>query len=194
MCSFQSTLPGWGATRAVVRAVPKVAISIHAPRMGSDHDGVPDHVPSGLISIHAPRMGSDPMRRGYGLGCWNFNPRSPDGERRMLVPASSMVTVFQSTLPGWGATWSVYVPIWYTLFQSTLPGWGATPAGWTTTPSRSNFNPRSPDGERPHHFQRHRQGRRISIHVPRVGSDPSTVDHSATRMDFNPRSPGGERL
>ena len=81
LCSFQSTLPGWGATRAVVRAVPKVAISIHAPRMGSDHDGVPDHVPSGLISIHAPRMGSDPMRRGYGLGCWNFNPRSPDGER-----------------------------------------------------------------------------------------------------------------
>ena len=56
---FQSTLPGWGAT-------------VHPPRL---------HVHR-LISIHAPRMGSDPMRRGYGLGCWNFNPRSPDGERR----------------------------------------------------------------------------------------------------------------
>ena len=171
---FQSTLPGWGATRAVVRAVPKVAISIHAPRMGSDHDGVPDHVPSGLISIHAPRMGSDPMRRGYGLGCWNFNPRSPDGERRMLVPASSMVTVFQSTLPGWGATATAVglrVPAGISIhaprmgsdpsrldnntvqvkFQSTLPGWGAT-APLPTAPTRSaNFNPRSPGGERPLH-------------------------------------------
>ena len=190
---FQSTLPGWGATRAVVRAVPKVAISIHAPRMGSDHDGVPDHVPSGLISIHAPRMGSDPMRRGYGLGCWNFNPRSPDGERRMLVPASSMVTVFQSTLPGWGATWSVYVPIWYTLFQSTLPGWGATATA---------VGLRVPAG--------------ISIHAPRMGSDPSRLDNNTVQVkfqstlpgwgataplptaptrsaNFNPRSPGGER-
>ena len=194
LCSFQSTLPGWGATRAVVRAVPKVAISIHAPRMGSDHDGVPDHVPSGLISIHAPRMGSDPMRRGYGLGCWNFNPRSPDGERRMLVPASSMVTVFQSTLPGWGATWSVYVPIWYTLFQSTLPGWGATATA---------VGLRVPAG--------------ISIHAPRMGSDPSRLDNNTVQVkfqstlpgwgataplptaptrsaNFNPRSPGGERL
>ena len=79
---FQSTLPGWGATRAVVRAVPKVAISIHAPRMGSDlAPAIRLRVPAG-ISIHAPRMGSD-------YACWlsaRFHP------------------VFQSTLPGWGAT------------------------------------------------------------------------------------------
>ncbi len=33
---FQSTLPGWGATLHGLRGVLAVAISIHAPRMGSD--------------------------------------------------------------------------------------------------------------------------------------------------------------
>ena len=58
----------------------------------------------------------------------DFNPRSPDGER----PCSSVTglrlrPVFQSTLPGWGATLDV-VGIANDLvkFQSTLPGWGAT--------------------------------------------------------------------
>ena len=79
--AFQSTLPGWGAT-----PVPRIGrepahISIHAPRMGSDHPV--EHV-AGLveISIHAPRMGSD-------------------------LPASLPIMpalAFQSTLPGWGAT------------------------------------------------------------------------------------------
>ena len=78
------------------------------------------------ISIHAPRMGSDTA----------------------ILPSIVVVSKFQSTLPGWGAT----CPIWgrskRTVFQSTLPGWGATFKPSHTSCNRLNFNPRSPDGER----------------------------------------------
>ena len=55
---FQSTLPGWGATRPV--------------RWWRDHPG---------ISIHAPRMGSDDASLTLTRRMTYFNPRSPDGER-----------------------------------------------------------------------------------------------------------------
>ena len=35
---------------------------------------------------------------------WNFNPRSPDGERLVASWVMPRLWVFQSTLPGWGAT------------------------------------------------------------------------------------------
>ena len=58
-------------------------ISIHAPRMGSDDlaDLILDTI--SRISIHAPRMGSD-----------KTHTRRPSKSKG-----------FQSTLPGWGATW-----------------------------------------------------------------------------------------
>ena len=38
--------------------------------------------PAGLkISIHAPRVGSDPEAGGPPKAAWDFNPRSPCGER-----------------------------------------------------------------------------------------------------------------
>ena len=79
--------------------------------------------------------------------------------------------LFQSTLPGWGATASkkscseqganfnprspdgerlyyTYVDKWFHVFQSTLPGWGATTDSMMGSPLLKDFNPRSPDGER----------------------------------------------
>ena len=55
---FQSTLPGWGATRSWNTQTRNISISIHAPRMGSDDLAVAVVVEQ-AISIHAPRMGSD---------------------------------------------------------------------------------------------------------------------------------------
>ena len=101
---FQSTLPGWGATLMLLEAVHGIVISIHAPRMGSDHtpslagfdckdfnprspDGERPRLTAVgyiivYISIHAPRMGSDSMLGVQMLsGYDDFNPRSPDGER-----------------------------------------------------------------------------------------------------------------
>ena len=63
------------------QAVKYPPISIHAPRVGSDYDK-PFVSDLGSISIHAPRVGSD---------SWS-DCRHPSE------------TVFQSTLPVWGAT------------------------------------------------------------------------------------------
>ena len=57
-----------------------------------------------------------------------------------------------------------------TTFQSTLPVWGATIIIFSTNP---------PD--------------EISIHAPRVGSDPTSQPTTAAIANFNPRSPCGER-
>ena len=145
---FQSTLPARGATRLCTpppaacryfnprsphgerpsgqQSRQRPAISIHAPRTGSDlcyeRPAITD-----WISIHAPRTGSDSQRPAEPPAASNFNPRSPHGER---PPAAS------------------------------------------SQPAASNFNPRSPHGER-----RHRPPFR-----------PPALRH------FNPRSPHGERL
>ena len=56
---FQSTLPVRGATSRGLGSVEHIAISIHAPREGSDYviDPLCDQIQE--ISIHAPREGSD---------------------------------------------------------------------------------------------------------------------------------------
>ena len=124
---FQSTLPVWGATAAPF-------LRHHKP----------------AISIHAPRVGSDRTARWFFFAVQYFNPRSPCGERPLLPVLSTFcVFLFQSTLPVWGATGvtriffgifaiSIHAPrvgsdraviaqTQGTLeFQSTLPVWGAT--------------------------------------------------------------------
>ena len=101
------------------------------------------------------------------------------------------------------------------VFQSTLPVWGATCTLLRSIPGSSDFNPRSPCGERHRHrtssltlniFQStlpvwgatHERAfqntfESISIHAPRVGSDTATTNFSLRNLDFNPRSPCGER-
>ena len=100
---FQSTLPARGATGKNVDLVTLDAISIHAPRTGSDwQPALPRRRRN--ISIHAPRTGSDdllatsveslaifqstlPARGATNqlspakVGTLHFNPRSPHGER-----------------------------------------------------------------------------------------------------------------
>ena len=213
--AFQSTLPGWGATPPTLRGDygryhfnprspdgerPSLSnhcscvsrISIHAPRMGSDH--LVGYLRFLLyISIHAPRMGSDlrwTCRRawsstfqstlpGWGATAYlshchrspRFQSTLPGWGATITLPCSASWREFQSTLPGWGATGqSISWLLSKAEFQSTLPGWGATrrhPRRFGQTP---DFNPRSPDGER---LSDHGgpDGRPISIHAPRMGSD-----------------------
>ena len=80
---FQSTLPVWGATEAQYQKTTEFVISIHAPRVGSDHDDEPKP-PALIISIHAPRVGSDDARARFVQQYFHFNPRSPCGERRWM--------------------------------------------------------------------------------------------------------------
>ena len=144
---FQSTLPGWGATSK------SGAFRRQGPYFNPRSPGGERH-----------------LRRRRMCHSTNFNPRSPGGERRFVrAPANPIryfnprspggerltcwwrylcLTVFQSTLPGWGATRPPVRRHPGKRFQSTLPGWGAT---------------REKGAD-------HR-GRQISIHAPRVGSD-----------------------
>ena len=111
-------------------------------------------------------------------------------------------SLFQSTLPGWGATAEFDLLDAIEAFQSTLPGWGATSSS-TCISTRGNFNPRSPDGERPSKtsdtpsrtrfqstlpgwgatVQRVAECLRIviSIHAPRMGSDFGPSPETITR-------------
>ena len=57
------------------------AISIHAPRTGSDAMDYVEYLTAKAISIHAPRTGSDRPRRRDAKKDSHFNPRSPHGER-----------------------------------------------------------------------------------------------------------------
>ena len=89
---FQSTLPARGATGGIQHFVPAIAISIHAPRTGSDPSrqwslARPD------ISIHAPRTGSDGRAGAYGADAADFNPRSPHGERRRAQEAVPVAAI-----------------------------------------------------------------------------------------------------
>ena len=169
-------------------------ISIHAPRMGSDLPAKPASR-SMSISIHAPRMGSDlpsmvgepcPVRFQSTLPGWGATglrrrwgrpdqisihaPRMGSDEAGARMAAACME--FQSTLPGWGATWQCrYGPAPHSIFQSTLPGWGATCRQCDIRRRSSDFNPRSPDGERLICDIIKGSVSRISIHAPRMGSD-----------------------
>ena len=149
------------------------AISIHAPRRGSDY--LPDMVHhlfklfqstlpaggatagasssrlTGRISIHAPRRGSDLAR---------------------VTPFQHVVQI-SIHAPRRGSDGAVYnrtsAPA---AFQSTLPAGGATMRCAASRCAAANFNPRSPQGER---------------------LNP-TIFRGGIRLYFNPRSPQGERL
>ena len=78
-------------------------------------------------------------------------------------------------------------------FQSTLPARGATTGRWAAGSAPSDFNPRSPHGER------HEQSGTLLSPLPFQSTLPA---RGATRdgdggdlmeVDFNPRSPHGER-
>ena len=145
---FQSTLPVWGAT---------VLQRLQSPRYRNFNPRSP--------------CGERRLRRRFRWRWVNFNPRSPCGERLLLRDQGVPGEAFQSTLPVWGATtcWlhrpfiqviSIHAPrvgsdlnaipngIFPPEFQSTLPVWGATAYTPLLANGRTDFNPRSPCGER----------------------------------------------
>ena len=115
-----------GATICGIIIEREQAISIHAPRGGSDllETALLDRLqlfqstlPVGgatlggnrcpiqvEISIHAPRGGSDHFYHPSIHGGQYFNPRSPWGERPNTAYRREMIDIFQSTLPVGGAT------------------------------------------------------------------------------------------
>ena len=101
---FQSTLPVGGATASVNRTFAKLAISIHAPRGGSDRK-VGGKVRKKIVFQSTLPVGGATKRDGCGRQrSEDFNPRSPWGERLTGWPPMPSSYGFQSTLPVGGAT------------------------------------------------------------------------------------------
>ena len=103
--------------------------------------------------------------------CWNFNPRSPHGERRGCREHENHRRDFNPRSPHGERHKNVVLLYQCNRFQSTLPARGATVTATRRNHFRQYFNPRSPHGERPETLM----------------SCPSAT------WNFNPRSPHGER-
>ena len=130
------------------------AISIHAPRAGSDGK-TRERLWRGEISIHAPRAGSD--RRSSArtsATCCYFNPRSPCGERPYALGKVHGIRQI-----------SIHAP-----------RAGSDMARRGHSRPDCDFNPRSPCGERRHTGRLAGRNIRISIHAPRAGSDPGRTN------------------
>ena len=144
---FQSTHPGWGATADSTASTRVARVSIHAPRVGCDK---------------AARVG------GSIVGC--FNPRTPGGVRHPFLRGLSPSVEFQSTHPGWGATF-------YLMQEARIYG----------------FNPRTPGGVRP--FQIFRIILRFLFQSTHPGRGATILVYLRfLYFSFNPRTPGGVRL
>ena len=103
--TFQSTLPVWGATG--VRQNCRVQGENFNPRSpcGERLGEIDEVLRSIAISIHAPRVGSDTVAQSLTDAVNHFNPRSPCGERPSAIRrGTTAALIFQSTLPVWGAT------------------------------------------------------------------------------------------
>ena len=216
---FQSTLPARGATSLRLTRAKATSFQSTLPARGATHPNVYWLRPP-AISIHAPRTGSDGAVVGAIVCSVYFNPRSPHGERPDTRWFHDYIYGFQSTLPARGATralrrghlrvchfnprsphgerrWKTNDCFAVGKFQSTLPARGATRSALGITRKQADFNPRSPHGERPltvffptcgKLFQSTLPARgatniillcspliTISIHAPRTGSDPNYI-------------------
>ena len=149
---FQSTLPARGATWLQICSPPLGAISIHAPRTGSDETWRYAHT-----------------RRKY------FNPRSPHGERREQVRLIHAPFYFNPRSPHGerhnqrrAARGRKYISI-------HAPRTGSDGIVMPQGRTRGDFNPRSPHGERPSRASRTASGQQFQSTLPARGATPKKV-------------------
>ena len=147
-------------------------ISIHAPRTGSDFAVSVYRFVCIEISIHAPRTGSDAsFWRFLRIFSDNFNPRSPHGERRFRGGAHLSAWGISIHAPRTGSDLHLSSALSAFPISIHAPRTGSDSFSCPSARAYSNFNPRSPHGER------------------RSPSRPCWDRESY----FNPRSPHGER-
>ena len=190
--TFQPTLPARGATYGANRETERSLFQPTLPARGATRGG--GHRGQGqTISTHAPRTGSD--RHSAGRWCrltWNFNPRSPHGERRLLPLRRVVHPDFNPRSPHGERHLKAFRLPWPSGFQPTLPARGAT---HTANFSRSSsvFQPTLPARGATAETLAFATSPQISTHAPRTGSDIYSRNSATTSHNFNPRSPHGER-
>ena len=159
-----------------------------------------------IISIHAPLAGSDCSARSHKFGNFDFNPRSPRGERLPAAVKCTALDHFNPRSPRGErhvAVSAFHRPLKISI-HAPLAGSDQTAHGAGN--KGLYFNPRSPRGERPDGTELRSMLFSISIHAPLAGSDVKGQLAQAQRenfnprglmlkvvKNFNPRSPRGER-
>ena len=118
-----------------------------------------------------PARGATTPPAAAARSCTYFNPRSPHGERRIPSVAHTSSNTFQSTLPARGATISRRFGFPRRLISIHAPRTGSDAGASRVRARGSDFNPRSPHGERRAGGGVFRRALIISIHAPRTGSD-----------------------
>ena len=167
------------------------------------------------ISIHAPRTGSDEANIVRNIPTKDFNPRSPHGERLRSTRGRVQHKRFQSTLPARGATRfgskirqessiSIHAPrtgsddfacagfLRRLGISIHAPRTGSDGAEVCPAPA-ADISIHAPRTGSDPAASRARQRPAISIHAPRTGSDGIRLIVGRNTDHFNPRSPHGER-
>ena len=103
---FQSTCPARGTTADFMLLAPDDNISIHVPREGHDTTLTAGESRMMTISIHVPREGHDGRCISGRQQRRHFNPRAPRGARPNICQPFFCTTLFQSTCPARGTTWT----------------------------------------------------------------------------------------
>ena len=169
-------------------------ISIHAPRVGSDHRYRPGNRRGNHFNPRSPcgeRLAA--TTSSSSLSC-DFNPRSPCGERQNGHIGKKEQKIFQSTLPVWGATTSDAESTDNGVISIHAPRVGSDRSEIAYGHTRQGISIHAPRvGSDPCNRQGCRT-QKISIHAPRVGSDWLVSVGTYNIKHFNPRSPCGERL
>ena len=193
---FQSTPPERGATCARVSGDDQVAVSIHAPRTGSDVSFLKGVRHEDCFNPRPPN-GERPNSSHVNAKALSFNPRPPNGERRdnrrvYEMELNDLVSI-HAPRTGSDDNQEQGRAIDIT-FQSTPPERGATPRTDALHGQTNCFNPRPPNGERPGRSFNFVIKVDVSIHAPRTGSDSRQGIAPGPHGCFNPRPPNGERL
>ena len=156
-----------GATILVILLFSRDIISTHAPRAGSD---VPRWFIRGDGMVFQPTLpvrGATLTGRRYNPYNYDFNPRSPCGERLL----QEAIETFSCEI------------------STHAPRAGSDPFFDYIRILSYYFNPRSPCGERRPSFSLVVSCWKISTHAPRAGSDPSEAHDVSWSAIFQPTLP-----
>ena len=150
-------------------------ISTHAPRTGSDNTFWHTSASAFTFQPTLPARGATNARRRMRRLCGDFNPRSPHGERPVVVLIDNGLPIFQPTLPARGATIVMMRSSEFGKISTHAPRTGSDPCWWGSARFRVYFNPRSPHGERLPRCASADRVSTISTHAPRTGSDKNRL-------------------
>ena len=188
--------------------------SIHAPRAGSDYRHYPAYVAGSLFQSTLPVRGATlfflardcfcqfqstlPVRgatRPWSLTAattWNFNPRSPCGERLLDLRYFLIVGFISIHAPRAGGDDVDNDFAQYVTISIHAPRAGGDPRAATCSTPETNFNPRSPCGGRPTEITAAQRCANFNPRSP-CGGRLGGISMAEILTNFNPRSPCGGR-